>query len=256
MAILTTAICHVKLFLQAETLAIASSVSMIEFFHVSKIYPPNLAALTDISLQIEPGEFVFVTGPSGAGKTTLLKLLFRAEEPSEGQVLFNGQNVNRLNSRGVARLRRGIGLVFQEFKLLPRLTALENVALAAEVLGTSKRESHIKAYHLLRELGLKEKYDAKPLALSGGEQQRVAIARALINDPILILADEPTGNLDAEVSDETMRLFFRIREHGTTIMIASHDVELIRRYGTRIISLQRGYLADDLQRIKKFGSGR
>jgi cell division transport system ATP-binding protein len=229
---------------------------MIEFFHVSKIYPPNLAALTDICLQIDAGEFVFVTGPSGAGKTTLLKLLFRAEEPSDGQVFLHGQNINRLNSRGIALLRRRIGLVFQEFKLLPRLTALENVALAAEVLGMSRKESHTKAYQLLRELGLKDKYDSKPLTLSGGEQQRVAIARALVNDPVLVLADEPTGNLDAEVSDETMRLFLKIREHGTTIMVASHDSELIRRYGTRIISLQRGYLADDLQRVKKRGTGR
>ena len=229
---------------------------MIEFFHVSKIYPPNLAALTDICLQIDAGEFVFVTGPSGAGKTTLLKLLFRAEEPSDGQVFLHGQNINRLNSRGIALLRRRIGLVFQEFKLLPRLTALENVALAAEVLGMSRKESHTKAYQLLRELGLKDKYDSKPLTLSGGEQQRVAIARALVNDPVLVLADEPTGNLDAEVSDETMRLFLKIREHGTTIMVASHDIELIRRYGTRIISLQRGYLADDLQRVKKRGGGR
>jgi len=229
---------------------------MIEFFHVYKKYPPNLPALTDISLQIQQGEFVFVTGPSGAGKTTLLKLLFRGEEPSEGKILLNGQNVNRLNSRGVARLRRGIGLVFQEFKLLPRLTALENVALAAEVIGTPKRESYIRAYHLLRELGLQEKCDAKPLALSGGEQQRVAIARALVNNPLLILADEPTGNLDAQVSDETMRLFLKIREHGTTIMIASHDIALIQRYGTRVISLQAGYLAADLQRVKKQESER
>jgi cell division transport system ATP-binding protein len=229
---------------------------MIQLLHVSKRYPPNLQALTDISLKIHQGEFVFITGPSGAGKTTLLKLLFRGEEPSEGEILLNGQNVNRLNSRGVARLRRGIGLVFQEFKLLPRLTALENVALAAEVVGTSKRESYIRAYHLLRELGLKEKSDAKPLMLSGGEQQRVAIARALVNNPLLVLADEPTGNLDAQVSDETMRLFLRIREHGTTIMIASHDGSLIQRYGTRVVSLQAGCLTADLQRAKKQESGR
>jgi len=229
---------------------------MIQLLHVSKRYPPNLQALTDISLKIHQGEFVFITGPSGAGKTTLLKLLFRGEEPSEGEILLNGQNVNRLNSRGVARLRRGIGLVFQEFKLLPRLTALENVALAAEVVGSSKRESYIRAYHLLRELGLKEKCDAKPLMLSGGEQQRVAIARALVNNPLLVLADEPTGNLDAQVSDETMRLFLRIREHGTTIMIASHDGSLIQRYGTRVVSLQAGCLTADLQRAKKQESGR
>ncbi|HZA56240.1 MAG TPA: ATP-binding cassette domain-containing protein, partial [Candidatus Udaeobacter sp.] len=156
---------------------------MIQLFHVSKTYPPNSQALSDINLEIDNGEFVFLTGPSGAGKTTLLKLLFREEEPTDGRILFNNQNLNRLNSRGVARLRRKIGLVFQEIRLLPRLTALENVALAAEVVGTSKRESHTRAYHLLRELGLKEKYEAKPLTLSAGEQQRVAIARALINDP-------------------------------------------------------------------------
>ena len=180
----------------------------------------------------------------------MLKLLFREEEPTAGQILVNGKNIARLNGRGIARLRREIGLVFQEFKLLPRLTALENVALAAEVAGTPKKESHTKAYNLLREIGLKEKYDAKPLTLSGGEQQRVAIARAVINDPMLVLADEPTGNLDPEVADETMRLFLKIQEKGTTIMIASHNLDLIKRYGTRIISLLRGRLAGDLQRIK------
>jgi cell division transport system ATP-binding protein len=174
----------------------------------------------------------------------LLKLLFREEEPSEGQILIDGRNVTRLGSRGVARLRRKIGLVFQEFKLLPGITALENVALAAEVLGRSKRESRTKAYQLLRELGLKDRYDAKPLALSAGEQQRVAIARALINDPRLILADEPTGNLDAEVADEIMRLLFKMRDRGTTILIATHDLGMIARYGTRVLSLQRGMLTD------------
>lgn len=224
---------------------------MIQLFHVSKTYPPNSQALNDISLDIGKGEFVFLTGPSGAGKTTLLKLLFREEEPSKGQILLKGQNINRLNRRGVARLRREIGLVFQEFKLLPRLTAVENVVLAAEVIGTSKSESHTKAYHLLRELGLKEKQSAKPLTLSGGEQQRVAIARAVVNEPILLLADEPTGNLDAELAEETMRLFVKIRKRGTTIIIASHNLELIKRYGTRVISLRKGVVADDLQRVEK-----
>jgi cell division transport system ATP-binding protein len=223
---------------------------MIQLCHVSKKYPPNYPALTDINLHVAKGEFVFLTGASGAGKTTLLKLLFREQEPTEGQILVDGNNITRLNSRGIARLRRKIGLVFQEFKLLPRLTAIENVALAAQVVGLSKRQSHTKAYQLLRELGLKEKYDARPPMLSGGEQQRVAIARALINDPILILADEPTGNLDAELADETMRLFFKIREKGATILVASHDVDLISRYGTRIISLRRGCLTDDLRRVQ------
>jgi cell division transport system ATP-binding protein len=221
---------------------------MIQLFHLSKIYPPNHRALNDITLEIADGELIFISGASGAGKSTLLKLLFREEEPSEGQILIDGRNVTRLGSRGVAQLRRKIGLVFQEFKLLSGLTALENVALAAEVLGKSKRESRTKAYQLLRELGLKERYDAKPLALSGGEQQRVAIARALINDPRLILADEPTGNLDAEVADEIMRLLLKMRDRGAAILIATHDLGMIARYGTRVLTLQRGALAD--------GSGR
>jgi cell division transport system ATP-binding protein len=224
---------------------------MIRFVHVSKTYPPNSRALSDINLEIDKGEFVFLTGPSGAGKTTLLKLLFREEDPTEGQVIVNNLNLKRLNSRGVARLRREIGLVFQEFRLLPRVSALENVALAAEVIGTSKKDSHTKAYHLLRELGLKDRHDAKPLALSGGEQQRVAIARALINNPVLVLADEPTGNLDPEVAEETMRLFVKIRERGATLILASHHLEFIKRYGTRIISLRHGVVVDDLERVGK-----
>ncbi|MGH7785061.1 MAG: cell division ATP-binding protein FtsE, partial [Candidatus Binatia bacterium] len=169
-------------------------------------------------------------------------------------ILIDGQEVAQLNSRRVARLRRRIGLVFQDFKLLSRLTVIENVALAAEILGNSRRESHTKAYHLLKELGIKEKYDAKPVVLSGGEQQRVAIARALINDPILILADEPTGNLDAAAADETMRLFLKIRDRGTTLIVASHNLELIHSYGSRIISLRNGCLADDLERVTEVKS--
>ena len=222
---------------------------MIQLFHVSKKYPPDHAALIDVNLTIERGELVFLTGASGAGKTTLMKLLFREEDPSEGQILLDGKNVTRLKSAEIALLRRRIGLVFQEFRLLPRLSALDNVALAARVVGKDKNESQTRAYHLLRDLGLKDKYSSKPPALSGGEQQRVAIARALINDPMLILADEPTGNLDAEVADETMRLFVKIRERGTTLVIASHDLELIKRYGTRIISLHQGRVVDDLTRV-------
>jgi cell division transport system ATP-binding protein len=224
---------------------------MIHLLHVSKIYPPKAAALKDINLRIEKGEFVFLTGPSGAGKTTLLKLLFREEEPSEGQILINDKNVIELNSRGVARLRQQMGLVFQEFKFLPHMTALDNVALAALVMGVPRRESYNRAYHLLRELGLQKKYDAKPLALSGGEQQRVAIARALMNDPIVVLADEPTGNLDADLAEETMRLFLKIRERGTTIIIASHDLDFSQRYRTRVVSLHEGCLVDDLKPAKE-----
>lgn len=254
---LTATQIHVKHF--AELVRFVSpavtAVFMIQLLHVSKIYPPNSAALKDVTLQIDEGQLVFLTGPSGAGKTTLLRLMFREEEPTEGQIVINGKNVTKLKTRGVARLRQRLGLVFQEFKFLPTLSALDNVALAAEVVGTPRRESHTKAYHLLRELGLKDKYDAQPLTLSGGEQQRVAIARALINDPFLVLADEPTGNLDAELAHETMRLFLKIRERGTTIVIASHDLDLIKHYGTRIISLHRGRLVDDLERVKEGRAG-
>jgi cell division transport system ATP-binding protein len=218
---------------------------MVQLLHVSKTYPPNYRALTDINVEIARGELVFIAGASGAGKSTLLKLLFRQEEPTDGQVLIGGRNVARLNRRGVAQLRRTIGLVFQECKLLPSLTALENVALAAEVVGASQRASRIKAYQLLRDLGLKERYDAKPLALSAGEQQRVGIARALINDPMLVLADEPTGNLDSEMADEIMRLLLRMRDRGATVMIATHDLGIIDRYGTRVLSLERGVLTHD-----------
>ena len=221
---------------------------MIQLLNVSKTYPPGSPALVDITLSIEDGQFVFLTGPSGAGKTTLLKLLFREEEPSEGQILIDHQNVTRLHTRGVARLRRRIGLVFQEFRLLPRLTVIENVALAAQVVGVSRREAQIKAVRILKELGL-EKTQAKPLMLSAGEQQRVAIARALINEPRLILADEPTGNLDPTLAEEIMRIFVKLRETGTTLIVASHNLDLIKRYGSRVLSLRQGHLVDDLERV-------
>ena len=226
---------------------------MIQLSNVSKIYPRNAAALKGISLQIEKGECVFVTGPSGAGKTTLLKLLCREEEPSEGQISINGKNLIRLNSRGIARLRQQMGLLFQEFKFLPHMTALDNVALAGLVVGAPRGASYNKAYHLLRELGLEKKYNVKPLALSGGERQRVAIARALMNDPVIVLADEPMENLDAELADETMRLFLKSRERGTTIMVASHDLDFSQRYRTRVISLHEGCLVDDSKLASKEG---
>jgi len=227
---------------------------MIEFHHVSKSYGPAARALNDISLEIRKGELVFLAGPSGAGKSTLLKLIFREEEPSAGQILINGKNVTRLTSRGVAALRRRLGLVFQQFKLLSDLTALENVALAAEAIGTAQKASRTKAYRLLRELGLHERYDAKPLTLSAGEQQRVAIARALINDPIIVVADEPTGNLDADTAHETMQLLLKARDQGATIVIATHDLGMVNRYGDRVISLRRGELVDDLRRAESAGA--
>jgi len=226
---------------------------MIQLSNVSKTYPPNSAALKGISLQIEKGECVFVTGPSGAGKTTLLKLLCREEEPSEGQISINGKNLVRLNRRGIARLRQQMGLLFQEFKFLPHMTAIDNVALAGLVVGAPRGETYNKAYRLLRELGLQNKYNAKPPTLSGGEQQRVAIARALMNDPMIVLADEPMENLDAELADETMRLFLKSRERGTTVMVASHDLDFSQRYRTRVISLHEGCLVEDSKLASKAG---
>ncbi len=216
----------------------------IQLLHVSKIFPPRQRALADINLEIEERELVFISGPSGAGKSTLLKLLFHRLEPSEGEILIDGRNVTRLRSRGVARLRRKMGLVFQGFSFLPALSVIDNVALAAQVLGVSKKQSRVKAYQLLRELGLKDRYDAKPFMLSGGEQQRVAIARALINDPALVIADEPTGNIDDELADGIMQLFLKIRDRGTTVVIATHHRALIERYGARVIKLERGFMID------------
>jgi cell division transport system ATP-binding protein len=220
---------------------------MIQLLHVSKTFAPSLRALTDITVEIAKGELVFVAGASGAGKSTLLKLLFREEEASEGQILIDGKDLSRLNRRGVARLRRSIGLVFQECKLLADSTALHNVALAAEVIGLAHKASRIKAYQLLRDLGLRERCEAKALTLSAGEQQRVAIARAVINEPRLVLADEPTGNLDAQAADEIMRLLLRMRDRGATVIIATHDLAIIARYATRILSLRSGVLRDNVK---------
>ena len=220
----------------------------IQLLHVSKTFPPRQRALADINLEIGERELVFISGPSGAGKSTLLKLLFRDIEPSEGEILIDGRNVTRLRSRGVARLRRKMGLVFQEFRFLPALSAIDNVALAAQVLGVSKKQSRVKAYQLLSELGLKDRYEAKPFMLSGGEQQRVAIARALINDPSLVIADEPTGNIDDELADGIMQLFLKIREQGATVVVASHHRALIERYGARIIKLERGFMVEGSSR--------
>lgn len=218
---------------------------MIQLQQVEKYFTPAQSALAGINLEISKGELVLLTGPSGAGKSTLLKLIYREEEPSAGAVLVLGQNLRALNSQGVARLRRRIGLVFQEFKLLANLTALENIALAAEVAGATKRAARERAGHLLDQLRLAARRDAKPAALSGGEQQRIAVARALVNRPNLILADEPTGNLDATAAADTLRLFKDIQQHDSTIVIASHDVNLFKDLATRVVRLDQGRIVDD-----------
>ena len=215
---------------------------MIQLFHVTKKYGPGAPALSDVSLALEKGEFAFLTGPSGAGKTTLLRLIFRYEVPTSGQVIVNNENVVTMRHRRIPHLRRQIGVVFQDFKLLPRKTVFENVAYATKVVGLPPREQRARTYQVLEMLGLNHRLHNYPEQVSGGEQQRVAIARALVNRPLILLADEPTGNLDPELSREIMNLFKDINSHGTTVLIATHDRELIQRMARRVIALEHGVL--------------
>ncbi len=217
---------------------------MIEAFHVSKLYSRGIYALRDLSLRVDKGEFVFVTGPSGAGKSTLLRLLLRQELPSEGQLLVGGRNLAELRPREVQAYRRSLGFVFQDFKLIPRKTVFENVAFVPRVLGVPDAQQRRRAYQVLKWVGLQHRMNAYPLELSGGEQQRIAIARALVNDPMLVLADEPTGNLDPDLSLEIMNLFREINARGTTVVVATHDRELIRQVGRRTLTLSHGHLVE------------
>lgn len=214
---------------------------MIQFFQVYKTYPGNITALINISFKIENGDFVFVSGPSGAGKTTLLKLIVRAERPDQGEILVNKRNVTRLKNSQIPLLRREVGFVFQDFKLLNNKTVYENIALVLRALGHDKRNIPKRARQVLRVVGLEEwVLKQPPLKLSGGEQQRVAIARALLNTPRIILADEPTGNLDPELTVEIMDLLEKVNNLGTTVVVATHDTNLIEKYQKRTIPLYRG----------------
>ena len=217
---------------------------MIEAYHLSKVYRRGVYALRDLSLTIGKGEFVFLTGPSGAGKSTLLRLLLRQDLPSGGQLTVAGQNLATLRSGQVQAYRRTVGFVFQDFKLITRKTVLENVAFVSRVLGLSTSQQRRKTFQVLKWVGLQHRMNAHPDELSGGEQQRVAIARALINDPMLILADEPTGNLDPDLSLEIMNLFREINARGTTVLVATHDRELINRVGRRSVTLDHGQIVE------------
>ena len=217
---------------------------MVEAYHLSKVYRRGVYALRDLSLTIDKGEFVFLTGPSGAGKSTLLRLLLRQDLPSGGQLTVAGQNLATLRSGQVQAYRRTVGFVFQDFKLIIRKTVLENVAFVSRVLGLSTSQQRRKTFQVLKWVGLQHRMNAHPDELSGGEQQRVAIARALINDPMLILADEPTGNLDPDLSLEIMNLFREINARGTTVLVATHDRELINRVGRRSVTLDHGQIVE------------
>jgi cell division transport system ATP-binding protein len=218
---------------------------LIQLFHVTKRWSDDPPVLDDVTLQVDKGEFVWLTGPSGAGKTTLLRMLFCAEEPTSGQILVGGRNVNRLSARGVPYLRRNIGVVFQDFKLLQNRTALENVGYALEVQGRADAEIRERALRRLSQVGLLDRAHSLPLRMSGGEQQRVAIARALVNEPAVLLADEPTGNLDASLTDSILQLLFDANARGATVVVATHDRSLLQRYQRRTIQLQRGKVVAD-----------
>ena len=218
---------------------------MIETHHLSKLYSRGVYALRDLSLTIDKGEFVFLTGPSGAGKSTLLRLLLREELPSEGRAQGRRpQPARRCAPSQVQAYRRSVGFVFQDFRLIPRKTVFENVAFVLRVLGVPLAQQQRKTFQVLKWVGLQHRMNALPEELSGGEQQRIAIARALVNDPQLILADEPTGNLDPDLSLEIMNLFREINARGTTVVVATHDRELIRRVGRRAITLDHGRVVE------------
>jgi cell division transport system ATP-binding protein len=217
---------------------------MIQIYHVSKSFGIN-TALDDIGMRIRKGEFVFITGPSGAGKTTLLRLIFGAENPTSGQILINGINLTRIRRHNLDKLRRKIGFVFQDFKLLNNKTVYQNVALALEVAGERPVLIRKRTHQALRAVGLDKKEKAYPLQISGGEQQRVAIARAIINDPLILIADEPTGNLDPDLTREIMVLFRSINLRGTTVIIATHSRELLKDTGQRIVILNRGKIIEE-----------
>jgi cell division transport system ATP-binding protein len=217
---------------------------VIETHHLSKLYCRGLYALRDLNLTVNKGEFVFLTGPSGAGKSTFLRLLLMQERPSEGEIFVNGYNLATLRRREIQEYRRGIGFIFQDFKLIPNRTVLENISFVPEVIGVPAAQQRRRAFQVLKWVGLQHRMSAFPLDLSGGEQQRIAIARALVNDPVLVLADEPTGNLDPDLSLEIMNLLREINAGGTTVLIATHDRELIRLVGRRTITLDQGRIVE------------
>lgn len=215
---------------------------MIKLFHVNKSYREGYPILEDINLHIEKGEFLSLTGPSGAGKTTLLKLIFCEEYPDSGQLLIDGRNISRLSRRETARLRRSIGVVFQDFKLIDNQSVFENVAMRLEILGVRASEVKQRVSLMLSLVGLEELADKSPSTLSGGEQQRVAIARALINDPKILLADEPTGNLDLIKAIEILELLKEINMRGTTVLMVTHNQSLVERFSRRHIKIDDGKL--------------
>lgn len=218
---------------------------MIKLEHVSKSYAAGIPALNDVSLEIGAGEFVFVMGDSGSGKSTLIKLLLKELEPTKGAITINGQRLGKIRHKNIPRFRRNIGVVFQDFRLLKDRNVYENVAFAQRVIVTPTKEIKKNVPAMLSLVGLAEKYKSYPRQLSGGEQQRVALARALVNSPDILLADEPTGNLDPKTSREIMKLLEEINARGTTVLVVTHDQDIVNTLKKRVIRLQKGMIVGD-----------
>lgn len=218
---------------------------MIEMQDVYKTYPNGVIALNGISVRIKQGEFVYVVGPSGAGKSTFIKMMYREEKPTSGKIMINGVNLANIKDSKVPLLRRNIGIVFQDFKLIPKLTVYENVAFALEVIEESPKNIRKRVMEVLDLVRLKHKARFYPDELSGGEQQRVSIARSIVNNPAIVIADEPTGNLDPDTSWEIMDIFERINDRGTTIVMATHNREIVNTIRKRVIAIERGKIARD-----------
>jgi cell division transport system ATP-binding protein len=233
---------------QPETAPVPTGAPMIVFEGVTKIYEPHVVALREASFVIEKGEFVFLVGPSGSGKSTIMRLLLKELEPTNGRIIVGGRELARLKNSKVPMLRRNIGCVFQDFKLLPNRTASENVAYALKVQGESKRDIRAKVPEVLALVGLSGKTNSLPDELSGGEQQRVSIARAFVNHPPLLICDEPTGNLDPDTSVGIMQLLYRINRTGTTVVMATHDREMVDKMRKRVIALDNGTVIRDERR--------
>jgi cell division transport system ATP-binding protein len=220
---------------------------MITLRNVSKNYEKGIAALDNVNIHIEPGEFVFIVGASGSGKSTLIKLLLKELEPTEGEIIINGQELSTLKPKKISRFRRNIGVVFQDFRLLPDRNVYENIAFAQRVIETSTKKIRRKVPAMLSMVGLAEKYKSYPKQLSGGEQQRVALARALVNEPAILLADEPTGNLDPKNSWEIMRLLEEVNRAGTTVVVVTHSRDIVDKMKKRVITLDKGVMVSDKQ---------
>lgn len=219
---------------------------LVQIYNVSKIYSNGVKALNDISLKIDQGEFLFLMGQSGAGKSTLIKMLFREELPTRGQIFVASKSIVRMKKHEVPKMRRNIGVVFQDFKLLENKTVSENVSFAMEVVGAKPRDIHHRVSEVINMVGLKGKEKSFPSQLSGGEQQRVGIARAIVNRPLVLIADEPTGNLDLDTSREIMELLYDINRKGTTVIMATHAQELVRDACKRVIMLDQGQVVADM----------